>query len=61
MPLLAHDERASAVSRVADGASLVVVGSHRLSVIGRALFASVGRHVLERPIRPVAVVRSRSV
>ena len=58
-PLLAHDEPVSAVVRAGAGASLVVVGSHSLSMIDRALFASVSRGVLERPTCAVAIVRPR--
>lgn len=58
-PLLAHDEPVSALVRAGEGASLVVVGSHSLSMIDRALFTSVSRGVLERPACPVAIVRPR--
>jgi nucleotide-binding universal stress UspA family protein len=58
-PLLAHDEPISAVVHAGEGASLVVVGSHGLSAIDRALFTSVSRGVLERPSCPVAIVRPR--
>jgi nucleotide-binding universal stress UspA family protein len=59
--LLAHDEPAPALARAAKGASLVVVGSHRLSVIDRALFASINRHVVERPECPVAIIRNHTI
>lgn len=59
-PLLAHDDPASAVVRAGRGASLVVVGSHRLSIIDRMLFASVSRQVLERPSCPVAIIPGRA-
>lgn len=58
-PLLAHDEPVSAIVRAGEGASLVVVGAHSLSMIDRALLTSVSRGVLERPTCPVAIVRPR--
>ena len=59
-PLLAHDEPIDAMVHAGEGASLVVVGSHGLSIIDRAIFASVSRGVLERPTCPVAIVRNRT-
>lgn len=57
-PLLAHDRPVDAMVHAGVGASLVVVGSHGLSVVERALVASVSRCVLERPTCPVAIVRT---
>jgi nucleotide-binding universal stress UspA family protein len=57
LPLLAHDTPVDAVVHAGAGASLVVVGSHGLSIIDRALFTSVSRGVLKRPSCPVAIVR----
>lgn len=57
-PLLAHEMPVTALVRSGDGAALLVVGSHGLSVIERMMLTSVSRGVIERPLCPVAVVRS---
>jgi nucleotide-binding universal stress UspA family protein len=58
-PVVTRDEPASAVIRAGQSASLVVVGTHGLTVIDRLLFRSVSRAVLERPSCPVAIVPPR--
>ncbi|MDQ1662786.1 MAG: hypothetical protein QOJ68_2766, partial [Blastococcus sp.] len=55
-PLLDHDKPASAVIRAAAGASLIVVGTHRMDALDRLRFSSVSRTVLERSRCPVAIV-----
>lgn len=52
---------AAALTREAAGAELLVVGSHRASVMERFFVGSVSRDVLARLVCPVAVVPPRGV
>lgn len=54
--ILEHGAPIQALIHDARDASLLVVGRHGLSVVGRLMLGSTGRGVLERPACPVAVV-----
>jgi nucleotide-binding universal stress UspA family protein len=57
--VLAEEYPSSALTRAANGAELLVVGSHGRTAVDRFFVGSVSREVLSRPPCPVAVVRPR--
>jgi len=57
--VLEQSQAVQALLRAGDGAALLVVGTHELTVLDRMLLASVSRGVLERPPCPVAIVPAR--
>jgi nucleotide-binding universal stress UspA family protein len=57
--VLAQGEPAEVLAREARGEELLVVGSHRYTVMDRFFIGSISREVLTRPVCPVAVVRPR--
>lgn len=58
-PVLQQSEAVQALLRAGNGAALLVVGTHELTVLDRMLLASVSRGVLERPPCPVVIVPAR--
>jgi nucleotide-binding universal stress UspA family protein len=59
-PVLTEADPVTALTRAGSGASLVVVGTHGLTLLDRLLRRSVSTAVLERPTCPIAIVRPRS-
>jgi len=59
-PVLMQGDPVTALTRAGSGASLVVVGTHGLTLLDRMLRRSVSTAVLERPTCPIAIVRPRS-
>jgi nucleotide-binding universal stress UspA family protein len=57
--VLSDGQAVQALIRAGEGASLLVVGTHELTVLDRMLLASVSRGVLERPPCPVVIVPPR--
>lgn len=54
--VLQQSQAVQALLRAGEGAALLVVGSHELTILDRMLLASVSRGVLERPPCPVVIV-----